>query len=321
MEKTRAGIEAIGRMLFAQCTELINPSTNRGLPPNLVAEDLSYIFKGTDLCIAALQSELGFLAHPVNHVQTAEMGNQSLNSLALISARYTMTSVDVLSQMISYHMVALCQALDLRAMQREFENHYKPLFEVVLRKSWIDTQTDREQSEILEPFDRSPFVLALPELWDDFLDVLLASASMSGPQRFASIRKSLGRSLLDHPQLRHLPQTPLVSESFGKELEYSLSKEWRMHCDAWLDHGDASSLLGQASRGVYLFVRRSLGVPMLCTRHLETPYMEAKNGSPETISPDDYAPTVGTFTSRAYRAMKDGTASKLAANLLLQCTS
>ena len=41
--------------------------TGRGLPPNLVAEDpsSSYIFKGADLNIAALQSELGFLASPV----------------------------------------------------------------------------------------------------------------------------------------------------------------------------------------------------------------------------------------------------------------
>lgn len=70
MEKVRQGIQGIGRMLFSQCTELINPATNRGLPPNLTAEDpnVSFIFKGTDLNIAALAAELGFLANPVNHV-------------------------------------------------------------------------------------------------------------------------------------------------------------------------------------------------------------------------------------------------------------
>jgi phenylalanine ammonia-lyase len=122
MEKARQGLEGIGRMLFSQCTEIINPTTSRGLPPNLVAEDpsISMIFKGTDLAIAALAAELGFLSHPVNHVQTAEMGNQSLNSLALISARYVHTANEVLSQLMATHLVALCQALDLRAMHFYF---------------------------------------------------------------------------------------------------------------------------------------------------------------------------------------------------------
>lgn len=38
MEKTRLALQTIGQMLFTQCAELINPATNRGLPPNLVAD-------------------------------------------------------------------------------------------------------------------------------------------------------------------------------------------------------------------------------------------------------------------------------------------
>lgn len=119
-EKLRLGIQSIGRMLFAQCTEMINPATNWGLPPNLCSDDPndSFLFKGLDVVIAALTSELGFLANPVgSHVQTAEMGNQSLNSLALVSARYTLEAVDVLSQIVSAHLLALCQAFDLRAIE------------------------------------------------------------------------------------------------------------------------------------------------------------------------------------------------------------
>ncbi|KAK8119566.1 phenylalanine ammonia-lyase [Apiospora kogelbergensis] len=68
--------------------------------------------------IAALVSELGFLANPVGtHVMTTEMGNQGLNSMALVSARYTLTAADVLAQMAAAHLVALCQALDLRALE------------------------------------------------------------------------------------------------------------------------------------------------------------------------------------------------------------
>lgn len=41
MEKTRLGPQGIGRMLFTQCTEPLNPKTNSGLPPNLVADEPS----------------------------------------------------------------------------------------------------------------------------------------------------------------------------------------------------------------------------------------------------------------------------------------
>ena len=121
-EKLRQGLQSIGRMLFAQCTEMINPTTSWGLPPNLCSDDAndSFLFKGLDVVIAGLTSELGFLANPVgSHVQTAEMGNQSLNSLALVSARYTLEAVDVLSQIASAHLLVLCQALDLRAIEIE----------------------------------------------------------------------------------------------------------------------------------------------------------------------------------------------------------
>ncbi|KAI1145433.1 Phenylalanine/histidine ammonia-lyase [Nemania diffusa] len=122
VEKLRQGLQSIGRMLFTQCTEMINPAYSWGLPPNLCSDDPnnSFLFKGLDVVIAALTSELGFLANPVgSHVQTAEMGNQSLNSLALVSARYTLEAVDVLSQISSAHLLALCQALDLRAIEIE----------------------------------------------------------------------------------------------------------------------------------------------------------------------------------------------------------
>lgn len=136
MEKARQGIQGIGRIIFSQCTEIIHPATNRRLPPILVAEDpsSSHIFKGTDLNVAALAAELGFLASPVNHVQTAEMGNQSLNSLALISARCTNTANQVLSRLMAAHLIALCQALDLRAMHVQFLDHNQAdFFQLVAR--------------------------------------------------------------------------------------------------------------------------------------------------------------------------------------------
>lgn len=81
MEKTRLALHHIGKLLFSQSTELVNPLMNRGLPPSLAATDpsLNYHVKGIDIATAAYVGELGYLANPVStHIQSAEMHNQAI---------------------------------------------------------------------------------------------------------------------------------------------------------------------------------------------------------------------------------------------------
>ena len=81
MEKTRLALHHIGKLLFAQSTELVNPMMNNGLPPSLAATDpsLNYHTKGIDIATAAYVAELGYLANPVStHIQSAEMHNQAV---------------------------------------------------------------------------------------------------------------------------------------------------------------------------------------------------------------------------------------------------
>jgi phenylalanine ammonia-lyase len=81
MEKTRLALHHIGKLMFAQSAELVNPAMNRGLPPSLAATDpsLNYHGKGIDIAAAAYVSELGYLANPVStHIQSAEMHNQAV---------------------------------------------------------------------------------------------------------------------------------------------------------------------------------------------------------------------------------------------------
>ncbi|KAL8776087.1 MAG: hypothetical protein Q9194_003386 [Teloschistes cf. exilis] len=319
-EKTRSAIQTIGRMLFTQCTELINPATSQGLPPNLVADEpsSSFVMKAVDLMVAALQSELGFLANPVgSHVQTAEMGNQALNSLALISARYTHTAVDVLSQLAAAHLLALCQALDLRAMMRRFLEQVKPGF----------VEKTMALLKAMGMTDVSSWDKHLSDLWNLFLARLEQTTRMDAQPRFNSIAKSLIPYLID---IANSP-LPCVSDAPGQSLSSELflgniasyTNNLAVLClnthhvvqETYFTHHDATPFLGSAPKRMYEYIRYTLEVPFLRTQVMQTPGScsprtnVCANGKGEGVDESEgrkKGKTVGDYVSRIYEAIRNG---------------
>ena len=278
MEKTRLALQTIGQMLFQQCTELMNPKMNYGLPPSLAADNpsTSFLMKPLDIMVAALQSELGFLANPIgSHVQCAEMGNQGLNSLALISARYSVNTLEVLSQLASAHILALCQALDLRAMHIRFLEAFEPVFRANTAKILAYALPQSQDLRTLHT-----------QLWVQINKKLDQTANLDPHQRFPTVFESLeslvlGSLTASATSVSSLREwTACCSETAIEVFESS-----RKSCFA---HPDPGPFIGTASRRIYDFVRGALLVPFVRTEVLE----------------DDS--TTGSFLSLIYHAIRNG---------------
>ncbi|KAL8827044.1 MAG: hypothetical protein Q9191_003428 [Dirinaria sp. TL-2023a] len=260
VEKIRQSAQSIGRLLFTQCTELINPTTSRGLPPNLVAAEPSesFIFKGTDILIASLLSELGFLANPVgSHVQTAEMGNQGVNSLALISARYTIDALDILSQLAAAHLVALCQALDLRALQARFLVSLEPGFDVSLKRYLY--------AQLKTP---TKFDALRNTCWKAFTTRLENTTTLDSTIRIHGAVSSIQAFIIPSLEPRAEAFKALMNwtDFFGKHAVDS----FKVARDQYIMSPDATPLLGRASKRMYALVRTKLKVPFIGLETLAT---------------------------------------------------
>jgi len=296
-EKTRTALEKIGKMIFAQSSELLDSRLAHNLPPNLAVDEpsLSYPMKGLDINMAAYMSELAYIANPVsNHVHSAEMNNQSLNSLALISARYTHTAVDLVSLMSSAYLYCLCQALDLRAMDVQFMAQLQP-------------QVARLNSQTFEGILADPRLAKLhASIWEALRESLADSTSKDSSDRFLDVAQSVQhivvQSLAASTRSSPVP-LDLVTEWTGT-LANTLKDTFCANRTSYIANPDATPYLGKASRCMYMFVRKGLGVPLHkgIVDHPTFGNMTAEERSKKR--------NTGSRVACIYQALKDGRIAK-----------
>ncbi|TFK44883.1 L-Aspartase-like protein [Crucibulum laeve] len=306
MEKTRLGLHHLGKLLFSQCTELVNPAMNRGLPPSLAATDpsLNYHAKGLEIATAAYVAELGYLANPVStHIQSAEMHNQAVNSLALISARATIDSLEVLSLLTSSYLYALCQAMDLRALQREFL--------IGLNKIAAGEFSAAFSSHLSQTIMTSMLTKVCKVMEETFE----ATSTMDAPQRMQKIAASTSAILLEY-LMSHAIQDPLVAGSMlgaiplfhsqiASRAASLLDQLRRDYLSGARGPAPANRYLNK-TRPVYEFIRVTLGIKM----HGSENYNRFVNG----LGVDDV--TVGQSVSLIHEAIRDGKMQPVIVNLL-----
>jgi phenylalanine ammonia-lyase len=307
MEKTTTAMQMLGKLLYAQCAELTNNMLNKGLPPNLSADDpsLSFTFKGLDVNMAAYMSELAYIAHPISsHVQVAEMNNQSVNSLALVAARYTLEAVELVSLMAATYIYALCQALDLRCLHLEFVKLAEPAIGETVRKIFAGIVSEKHL-DILA----SDSWQTLLEKWTRFshLDLqdrgaMVAKESL-GPflQRLMTYRSADGMKETNTPSsIDILAVIEQYQESAGKILSgvYNYTRE------VFFLRQTTPSYISPASKMLYEFVRKDLNVPM----HrglIDHPTLTVPKDE-DCHQQDSSRKIMGTLASEIYMAVRNG---------------
>ena len=289
MEKIRLSIHHFGKLTFQQQTELINPAMNRGLPANLAATDPSLNFhaKGIDIALAAVTAELGYLANPVStHVQAAEMSNQAVNSLALISARYTIQAIETLSMLQAWSIYNLCQAFDLRALQRKIASGLSAQIEKSIAdffSTWInDADQKMLAARVFHSLNHRLDETSARDLHSRLSDAYM-QAGYELIQYFTKLPSGGGSDPL---------RTIIAWRNASADQTYAL---YRRATDEFLANPNgchASPLLGR-SKKIYEFVRRTLKVPM----HGQENNTDFKEGIKQSI---------GGYASVIYEALRNG---------------
>ncbi len=127
MDSLKVALANVCDLMDRQLELLVDEKFNAGLTPNLIprfAPDhpeagVHHGFKGMQLCCSAMTAEAMKLCNPATiHSRSTECHNQDKVSMGSIAARDARTIVEIAQNIAAVHLIACCQALELRGVER-----------------------------------------------------------------------------------------------------------------------------------------------------------------------------------------------------------
>jgi phenylalanine ammonia-lyase len=136
MDSLKVALANLCDLMDRQLELLVDEKFNAGLTANLIPRfepghpeaGLHHGFKGMQLCCSAMTAEAMKLCNPATiHSRSTECHNQDKVSMGAIAARDARTIVEIAQNIAAIHLIACCQALDLRGAEQCSPRTYEPL--------------------------------------------------------------------------------------------------------------------------------------------------------------------------------------------------
>jgi histidine ammonia-lyase/phenylalanine ammonia-lyase len=127
MDSLKVALANVCDLIDRQLELLVDEKFNAGLTPNLIARfdatdpeaGLHHGFKGMQLCSSAMTAEAMKLCNPATiHSRSTECHNQDKVSMGSIAARDARNLVELAQNIAAIHLIASCQALELRGVEQ-----------------------------------------------------------------------------------------------------------------------------------------------------------------------------------------------------------
>jgi phenylalanine ammonia-lyase len=127
MDSLKVALANLCDLIDRQLELVVDEKFNAGLTPNLIARvapdhpeaGLHHGFKGMQLCSSAMTAEAMHLCSPTTiHSRSTEAHNQDKVSMGTIAARDARSIVELTQNIAAIHLMACCQALELRGVSQ-----------------------------------------------------------------------------------------------------------------------------------------------------------------------------------------------------------
>ena len=127
MDSLKVALANLCDLMDRQLELIVDEKFNRGLTPNLIPRfeashpeaGLHHGFKGMQICASAMTAEAMKLCNPTTiHSRSTECHNQDKVSMGTIAARDARSIVELAQNVAAIHLLACCQALELRGVEK-----------------------------------------------------------------------------------------------------------------------------------------------------------------------------------------------------------